>query len=249
MHNITIKHDKQEMQSHVRGLLFALALLITGSTNAAESKQEILAKVEAAYGATPPAAIVETGSTNSFRRGEGALVRHFKAPDRFRSEISYPSGSEVRNMVGTLVWMQGEPANAILRGAVVLQAARMALPWNLLAMQSSVVDLGAVFDLEGKTVRTFELALEAKLKLVVEINPDTGYILRSRGIQTIGDNSMEFTTVYSEFHQQNGRIHASREEQFAMGQHVGNSIITKIEYLESIPDSVFMQASTLGTFL
>lgn len=239
MHNIATKQNKQTMQYRVRGLFCALALLIAGSA-AAQSKQEIFTKIAAAYGAKAPAVMVESGVTNSFRRGKGALLRQYKAPDRFRIEISYPSGSEVRAMLGADAWMQGVPANPILRGAVALQAARMALPWNMLAMQSSALDLGAISEPGGKTMRAFELALEDKLKLVVEIDPDTGYILRSRGIQTIGNDSMEFATSYSDFQRENGRIHASREEHYAMGQHTGNSIITKIDYSASIPDSVFM---------
>jgi hypothetical protein len=240
MHNIFIKQDKPRSQSCICGLLYALTLLIAGPVSAAESKQEMFTKVAAAYGAAPPAAMVETGTTNSFRRGEGALLRHYKAPDRFRIEISYPSGTEIRAMAGADAWMQGVAANPALRGAVALQAARMALPWNMLAMQSSALDLGALSSREGKTVRAFELALQDKLKLVVEIDPDTGYILRSRGIQTVGNNSMEFATAYSDFRRESGRTHAYREEHYAMGQHTGNSVITKVDYPQSIPDSVFM---------
>ena len=240
MHNIFITQEKQRSQFCIRGLLYALTLLIAGSVSAAESKQEIFTRVAAAYGATAPAAMVETGTTNSLRRGEGALLRHYKGPDRFRIEIRYPSGTEIRAMVGADAWMQAVAATPALRGAVALQAARMALPWNMLAMQLSALDLGALSSPEGKTMRAFELALEDKLKLVVEIDPDTGYILRSRGIQTIGNNSMEFATAYSDFRRENGRMHPYREEHYAMGQHTGNSVITKIDYPKSIPDSVFM---------
>ena len=93
---------------------------------------------------------------------------------------------------------------------------------------------------DGKAVRAIEFPLEDQLKLVVEIDPETGHILRSRGIQSLGGNTVEFATVYSDFRKDNGRIRAVREEHYAMGQHIGHSIMEKIEYPESVPDSEFM---------
>ncbi len=228
------------MKSLALGLLYSLTILVAGSACATESLQQIFAKVATAYGATPPAAIRETGTTTSFRRGSGSLLRLYKAPDRFRVEIGYPSGIETRTMVGAMAWQQHTPANPVFRGAVALQAARIALPWNMLAKQSAAVDLGAASTADGKAVRAIEFPLEDQLKLVVEIDPETGHILRSRGIQSLGGNSIEFATAYSDFRKGNGRIHAVREEHYAMGQHIGHSVIEKIEYPESVPDSAFM---------
>lgn len=223
-----------------RALLCALTLSLAGSVGAAESMPQVFSKVAAAYGGPAPTAMVETGTTTSFTRGPGALLRQYQAPDRFRIEINYASGSEVRSMVGDSAWMQGKPSNPTLRGAVALQAARMALPWNMLARQDAAIDRGELAGPEGKTVRVVELALEDKLKLVVEIDPDSGHILRSRGVQTIGNNTMEFATRYSDFKTESGRTYAAHEEHYAMGQHTGHSNITKIEFPAALPDSVFM---------
>lgn len=222
------------------GLLYSLTILMAGSACAMESLQQILDKVAAAYGATPPAMVRETGTTNSLLRGDGSLLRLYKAPDRFHIEIDYATSSETRTMVGAMAWSQHTPANPMLRGAIALQAGRIAMPWNILAKQSAAVDRGADLTAEGKTVRVIEFPLEEQLKLVVEIDPETGYILRSRGIQSVGEQAIEFATVYSEFRKESGRIHAAHEEQFAMGVNIGRSRIEKIEYPASIPDSAFM---------
>ena len=228
------------MQLRAAAVLCALTLSLAGAAGAAESMPQIFSKVAAAYGGPAPTAMVETGTTTSFTRGPATLLRQYQAPDRFRIEINYASGSEVHSMVGDSAWMQGKPSNPTLRGAVALQAARMALPWNMLARQDAAIDRGELAGPEGKSVRVFELALEDKLKLVVEIDAESGHILRSRGIQTIGNNTMEFATGYSDFKTASGRTYAAHEEHYAMGQHTGYSNISKIDFPESIPDSAFM---------
>ena len=221
------------------GLLTSLLFLAGASAGATEPLQQVFDKVASVYGATPPAAIREVGTTHSLRRGRGALLRLFRAPDRFRSEISYASGTEVRTMIGALAWQQDSPANLLLRGAVALQMARIALPWNMLARQSAPVDLGEALSTDGKPVRVIELALEPQLKLLVEIEVETGYIVRSRGIFSVDGKALEFSTSYSDFQAEKGRAHAAREQQFAMGQHIADSVIEKVEYPRTIADSAF----------
>ena len=228
------------LKSLALGLLYSLTILMAGSACATESLQQIFDKVASVYGATPPVVTRETGTTTSLLRGDGSLLRLYKAPDRFHIEISYASSSESRTMVGAMAWYQHTPANPVLRGAIALQAARIALPWSMLERQSAAVDLGAVSISDGKTVRAIEFPLEDQLKLVIEIDPESGHILRSRGIQSLGDKTIEFATVYSDFRKENGRIHPAHEEQFAMGVNTGHSIIENIEYPESIPDGAFM---------
>lgn len=222
-----------------RSMVAALALAFAGTASAAQPPKEILEKIAGAYGTTPPAAMVEEGTTTSFRRGEGKLLRHYKAPDRFSIRIDYATGSEVRTMAGEKTWQQGAPANPVLRGAIALQVARIALPWNMLEKRSSLVDLGAVSTPDGKTGRAIEFPLEDQLRLVLEVDPETGRILRSRGIYRMGDNTMEFATAYSDFRNSNGRLHAAREEHYAMGQHTGFSVIEKVSYPATLPESLF----------
>lgn len=223
------------MDFPVCSLSVALAILMCGTAVAVEPPKELLAKIAAAYGTTAPAAIVEEGKTTSFRRGDGKLLRQYQSPDRFSIRIHYASGSEARVMVGEKAWQQGAPANPMLRGAIALQVARIALPWNMLGKRSSLVDLGPVTT-GGHAI---EFPLEEQLKLVVEVDPASGRILRSRGIYRMGEGTMEFATAYSDFRTINGRLHAAREEHYAMGQHTGYSVIEKVSYPQDLPDSAF----------
>jgi len=219
------------------GLLTVLSLMLTTSARA-DDTDAILNKVAAVYGSQMPVAIRVTGSTISFSRGEGALVRLFKSPDRFRNEITYASGAEVRTMVGPLAWNQNKPANPALRGAIALQAARIALPWNVLALRASVNDMGRS-EVDGKPVQTLEFTLEPTLKMLLQIETDSGHIVESRGIMIAGERTMEFSTRYSEFRTVAGRTYATHEEQYAMGQHIGHSRIQNVEFLDALPDSAF----------
>lgn len=221
------------------GLLFSLALLVGHAAVAGEPAAAIFDKIAASYGATPPAAIVQSGSTTSKSRGVGALKRLFRAPDRFRSEIKYSSGHEVRTLQGPLAWSQGVPANATVRSAIALQAARVALPWNMLGLKSTTVDKGTETHADGKIVQLLEFPIESGLKMVLEVEVATGHILRSLGILTVGTQAMEFATRYSDFRSANGRTYAGHEEQYAMGQHIGDSVIESVEYPPTLPDNTF----------
>ena len=227
------------MNLPVRSFGAMLVWMLSGAIAAAEPPKELLAKIAVAYGTTAPAAILEEGTTTSFRRGDGKLLRQYQSPDRFSIRIDYSTGSETRVMVGEKTWQQGVPANPILRGAIALQVARIALPWNMLAKRSSLVDLGPVSAEGGNNGHAIEFPLEEQLKLIVEVDPASGRILRSRGIYRMGEGTMEFATAYTDFRTVNGRLHAAREEHYAMGQHTGYSVIGKVSYPRSLPDSAF----------
>lgn len=226
--------------------LFALMLNALTASGWANGVDAVLDKVATVYGNQMPVAIRIKGSAISFRRGRGALVRLFKAPDRFRNEITYASGSEVRTMVGPMAWNLDKPANPALRGAIVLQAARVALPWNLLARRDRVNDMGHS-EVDGKSVQMLEFSLEPALKMLLQIDTDSGHIIESRGIMAAGERTMEFTTKYSEFRSVGGRTYASHEEQYAMNQHIGHTRIEQVEFLDALPDSAFAPWTTVQT--
>jgi hypothetical protein len=194
--------------------------------------------VASAYGPAP-AALRETGVVFSALQGQGTLLRLYMFPDRFHIEINYPASSENRTMIGDRVWNLHAPANPVSRGAIMLQAVRVALPWSLLSRQSAAVDRGTATGPGGGAVRVVEFPLVMHHTVVVEIDPETGYIVRSRGIQKVGEHEIEFATVYSDFRVEGGRVHAAREDQSAAGTRTGYSLIDKVEYLDAIPDSVF----------
>ncbi len=224
-------------------LLAALALAPTGYARA-DDTGAILDQLAAVYGSQAPAAMRVSGSTISFSRGEGTLERLFKAPDRFRNAVKYATGTEVRTMIGPMVWYHDKPANPALRAAIALQAARVALPWNLLAQRASVHDLGSS-EVDGQAVQTLEFSLEPTLKMVLQVALGSGHIVESRGIMIAGERTMEFTTKYSDFHSAGGRTYAGREEQYAMGQHIGHTRIERVDYLDTLADSAFAPWTTV----
>lgn len=226
--------------------LFSVFTMCLATAARADDVAAVLDKVATAYGSQMPVAMRISGHTVSFSRGEGALVRLFKSPDRFRNEITYASGPEVRTMVGPLAWNQNRPANPALRGAIALQAARVALPWNVLAQDASVNDMGHS-EVDGKSVQTLEFSLEPTLKMLLQIDTDSGHIIESHGIMIVGERTMEFTTKYSEFRSVDGRTYASHEEQYAMNQHIGHTRIEKVEFLDALPDNAFAPWTTVLT--
>jgi len=219
-------------------LLCMLSVLLSGQAIAADSLQQVLDKVASAYGPAP-VAIRETGTTFSALEGEGSLLRLYKFPDKFHIEISYAVASEDRTMIGAKAWNKRVPANQMSRGAIALQAARIALPWSLLSRQPATVDRGTASAPDGRTVRVVEVSLEEALRMLVDIDPQTGYILRTRGIYVMGETAVEFSTLFSDFRKEGGHVYAAREEQFAAGTKTGYSFIEKVEYLEAMPDSAF----------
>lgn len=199
-----------------------------------------LSEVVAAHGGgAAPTAIHEVGVTQSLRRGAGPVERWWQAPDHFRIDIRYPGGEEARLLRGAQAWQQGQPATAAFRGALVLQAARMALPWRLRDDAGRVVDLGSQSDGEGRSVRVLEWPLQDGTKLIVEIDLSTRLVMRSRGLLTINNASMEFATRYEDYRQVAGRLVAFVEQHFAMGQFIGTTTLQAIEFPDVLPDKVF----------
>ncbi|MBI5108863.1 MAG: hypothetical protein HZA62_08950 [Rhodocyclales bacterium] len=220
-------------------LLFALvALLFTGATRA--DLGDFLADVVAAHGGgATPSAIHERGSTESLRRGNGPVERWWLAPDRFRIEIRYPGAPESRLMRGADAWQQGQPATPAFHGAVVLQAARMALPWRLRDNVEQVRDLGALPLGNGKQVRSLEWRVRDGIRMIIEIDPETRLIMRSRGILTINNSSMEFATGYENYQTVSGRRVAMTERHFAMGQYIGSTTLEDVEFPAVLPAPTF----------
>lgn len=206
-----------------------------------------LAAVVAAHGGgATPNAIHERGMTESLRRGNGAVERWWQAPDRFRIEIAYPGAAESRLLRGDEAWQQGQAATAAFRGALLLQAARMALPWRLQENAGRVTDLGVTRDSAGTPLKTLEWPLQPGIRLIVEIDPATHLILRSRGILTINDASMEFATAYEDYRLVAGRKVAMRERHFAMGQYIGSTTLASVEFPAVLPAPTFDPAPGPG---
>lgn len=200
----------------------------------------LLAEVVAAHGGgAAPTAIHERGTTESLRRGIGPMERWWQAPDRFRIEIAYPGAAESRLLNGAEAWQQGQPATTAFHGALLLQAARMALPWRLQQNAQRVVDLGAGRSSQGRPLRILAWPVQEGIKLIVEIDAETRLILRSRGILTVNRASMEFATGYENYRSIDGRRVAMTERHFAMDQYTGSTQLDSVEFPAVLPAPTF----------
>ncbi|KAF0165418.1 MAG: hypothetical protein FD157_1405 [Rhodocyclaceae bacterium] len=209
--------------------------------------RELLAEVLVAHGGgAAPAAIHERGVIESLRRGNGVVERWWQAPDRFRIEIGYPGEAESRLLRGNEAWQQGQPATAAFHGSLLLQAARMALPWRLQENARRVIDLGTGKSSDGKPVRVLEWPVQNGIKLIVEIDAESRLILRSRGILTINNASMEFATGYEDYRIVAGRRVAMIERHFAMGEYTGTTTLDSVEFPAVLPAPTFAPPAGAG---
>ena len=217
-------------------LLVALALAPAARADLAGVLDEVVA---AHGGGATPTAIHERGNTESLRRGNGPVERWWQGPEHFRIEIRYPGAAESRLLRGAEAWQQGQPATPAFHGAVLLQAARMALPWRLRENAAQVTDLGATPLADGKQVRSLEWRVREGIKLIVEIDPESRLIMRSRGVLTINNSSMEFATGYENYQLVDGRRIAMSERHFAMGQYIGHTTLESVEFPAVLPAPTF----------
>lgn len=231
------------MAALARKSAVACLLWLALATPALADAGEFLARVVAAHGGgAAPTAMYERGITESMRRGKGPVERWWQAPDRFRIEIRYPGAAESRLLRGAEAWQQGRPAPAPFRGALVLQAARMALPWRLQENAQRVSDLGTRPDSAGNPARILEWQVRDNIRLIVEIDPESLLIRRSRGILTFNNASMEFGTGYENYRTVDGRLVAMTEQHYAMGMHIGTTTLDSVEFSAVLPAPTFEPA-------
>lgn len=239
-------------------LLAALLFAWPAASPAADEVLDLLKKSVDAYGGEKALASLvfrESGTLTVPMRGgkEGTIARIYGRPDKLRVEVSLPGeATEVRILDGKKGWRQGQEAAGMSFDAMVLQAARFALPLNLLERRAEVRDLGTATR-DGRTVRALELPLGGGLGLTAEIDPATGRIVRSTAKSagamggksmsvggTPGGTTVEFATTYDDFRKVDGILFAFREGNYAMGRHTGDTVLEKVEVLKGLPAGVLL---------
>jgi hypothetical protein len=181
--------------------------------------------------------VTQTGKVHSLIRHAGqtgALTRTLESADRLRVEISYPDGErEVRVLDGARGWRNGMEVRGPPRDAMVIQAGRLSLPLLLQKRVAELVDRGAV-EREGKNLRRLELPLDGQISLEVEIDPDSGWILRTTGRLSMGaGGSMEFSTTYGDFRKVHGILFPFREGNYIGSRHTADTVLEHIEVQRS----------------
>ncbi len=225
-------------------------LMAAVAATASDGVESLVAKTVQAYGGEQALEkarhVREFGSTTSIMRPglKGTIQREFTSPDKLRVQITFRYDVETRIYNGRDGWRMGEAVTGPQLDAMVLQAARIALPLNLARNRKKLVDKGRG-EVEGKPVRTLELPLGNKLRLTVDIDPETGRIVRSAGrgglgtMGGMGGRPLEFITGYSDFRKVDGVLFAFREGNFANGMTTGETILEKIELPGTLPASTF----------
>jgi hypothetical protein len=168
----------------------------------------------------------------------GKLTRVYQRSGRLRVAIAYPGApEEVRVLDGSRGWRFGEEVEGPFLVSMILQAARLDLPSLLAAWEGKVQEAGTV-EHDGKTLRVLAIEVAPGLRVEAGLDPDTGRILRSRGVGT-GAMPLEFVTSYSDFRTVDGVLVAFREGNFANGRTTGETVLEKVEFPGTIPEATF----------
>ncbi len=185
--------------------------------------------------------MVQEGEVSAHESSDvGRLTRIFERPRRLRVSISYPGNPPERRILdGAQAWrdrreVTGTPPHL----AMVLQAARMDLPFSLSETPARVADEGAV-ERDGKRLRILSLPLGDGATVSAEIDESSGRIHRAVARMPAGVGSLEFVTAFSDFRKVSGTWVAFREESFVHGRHSGTTELRSVEFLAEAPTGAF----------
>jgi hypothetical protein len=223
------------------GVLSVSAALITSAV-AADGINGLVEKMGEAYGGRAAlekiATVRESGTVEAAMRmgSSGPVVRLFARPAKLRVEIGT---NEVRLVNGPKGWRNGKEVTGTQYEAMVLQAVRLDLPWQLLTHKDKLVEKEPQ-ELDGKRLRVLELSLDNGLSVSAGIDPDTGRILRSSSDSNGGPTGgMNFETHYDYFRKVDGVLFAFKETNLVHGTKTANTALSKIELLKVTPEGVF----------
>jgi len=142
----------------------------------------------------------------------------------------------VRLLNGAKGWRNGQETSGVSYEAMVLQAARLDLPWLLLKYKTKLVDKGPV-ERDGRQLQLLQLPLENGLLVSAGIEPTTGHILCSSGRTRTG--SMTFETAYDDLRTVEGVLFAFKETNTAQGTKTAETLLSKIQILKEAPGDAF----------
>jgi hypothetical protein len=227
--------------------LLLICALGVGRALAAEELGPLLDKMAGAYGGRDRleklVALRGTGQVTAATAvgNSGMVVRTFARPLKLRVEVGDPAHpAEVRVLDGTNGWRNGKSVTGPACDAMVLQAVRLDLPFQLLAHKAKLVEKEPT-EYHGRRVRVVELPLEHDLLVTCGIAPDSGRILFSTGQTAAGGpmGRMKFETSYDDFGTVDGFLFAFKEVNFAGGTKTADTTISAIQILKAAPPDVF----------
>jgi hypothetical protein len=224
-----------------------LALLLGCALNAFAGGDicALAEKVGATYGGKDAlekaSALREEGMVEATMRSSttNPVIRIFARPRKLRVEVQRTPQPELRVLNDAKGWRDGKEVTGMGYEAMVLQAVRLDLPWQLLTHQHELAAKPAM-DYEGHHLSVLELTLDGGLVLTAGIDPESGRILYSSG--TIKNGPMgptTFETYYDEFKTVDGILFAFKETNMAQGTKTAETRLTKIEILKAAPAESF----------
>ena len=186
--------------------------------------------------------VKQTGVLDSKRHGKsGTIERTFSRPDKLRIEIRIPGvPPESRILNGSQGWRDGREVPPMMARAMLLQAARLDLPYLIMKAGQTIKMFGPAKRDGDRVLKGLEIPMEDGLRLIVIVDAETGYIFSSHGLILLAPNQgMEFTTIYSNHKNMNGTVFATEETHFAQGQSTGKTTLETTKILPELSDSVF----------
>jgi hypothetical protein len=225
--------------------LLLTTLITIAPAQADDTLQDLIDKVLNNYGGEntwkQTTSIYQEGNTFSQALHQlGRTIRSFNYPHQALIEIRYDSGdSESRLLNGDKVWDHGKSGSQPFMLATRLQSYRLALPKQLAEKRREAKDLGSRSDEDGKNHRGIELGYDHGLKLILDIDADSGHILSTWGLMSMGGQTMQFATFYDDFRIVDGRLIAFKEEHYAMGNFTGHTEIEKVEFNKKFSKETF----------
>jgi hypothetical protein len=220
--------------------------LALGSAQAAEELGPLLDKMATAYGGRERlekiVAFTQNGQVIAATSigNSGPLVRTFARPLKLRVQIGDPAHpAEVRVLDGTNGWRNGKSVTGPSYEAMVLQAMRLDLPFQLLTHKDKLIEKEPS-EFHGHKIRTIELSLDNGLAMTAGIDPETGRILFSTGRTAAGPmGRLSFETDYDDFQTVDGILFAWKETNVANDTKTADIGFSLIQLLKETPPNAF----------
>ncbi|UCH73072.1 MAG: hypothetical protein JSU82_11970 [Rhodospirillales bacterium] len=227
-------------------LALTLILCLAAAPAMGSEATALAERVIAAYGGAESiergGSLKQSGSLDSFRHGKtGTVERVFSRPDKLRIEIRIPGAPpESRILNGETGWRDGREVPPMMAKAMLLQAARLDLPYLIMTAGPGITSIGPVDRGDGRSLQGLEIPMAAGLRLIAVIDAETGYIVSSHGlIEVAPGQGMEFATVYSGHMETDGIVIATEEAHFAQGQPTGRTVLELTDVVQDLPEGEF----------
>lgn len=227
-------------------IALALLFVLAAAPASASEATDLAGRVIAAYGGAEAIgrsdSIHQTGTLESYRAGKtGTVERSFTRPDRLRIDIRIPGEKpETRVLDGEQGWQDGQPVPPMMAKAMLLQAARLDLPWLILQAGANIASLGPVKHDDGRILQALEIPMPDGIRLIAVVDPETGLIVRSHGrVETAPGAGVEFGTLYEGHGELDGMILDTEETHFARGQPTGKTVLQTSETVPGFPEGTF----------